>query len=290
MSDSRELEVTAGTWSNNDLAAETRSYSANEAILYALSIGVGLRGATEVDELKYLREPGLQTLPTFVTALPSVAIAAVTKSFAKEDDGVILHRSQKLTMYAPVPAFGTVEILRRIERATSPPRTVARVHNEVRMRGEKNLLATIESEVVRRPREVVRAPHRSPAFTVQRPTPTLVVDLPSARNQALLYRLLGDLNPIHVDTPIAYAAGFSSPILQGLVSYGMVGRALIKALCADTPARMLDLSTRFTDAIFPGEALRLEVWIAERGLATFRLVATDRGVIVHDLGRFRFSE
>jgi len=284
----RELSGQTAKTSDPATAVETRSYSPSEAILYALSVGVGSRDPADPAELKYLHGPNLQVLPTFATALLVSAGGAAQISRSGEDAGALLHSSESLTMHSPLPPCATIVMRREVTGLDSQTRAATRVCHEMRVAGEDRLVATAESEVVRRSSAPASA--RRLSSHPGRPTPTFTVDLPCSRNQALLYRLLGDHNPIHVDPLAARAAGYPAPILHGLVSYGMVCRALLKALCADVPQRLLEFSTRFTDVIFPGEALCLETWIARPGLATFRLRAPERDCVVQDFGRFRFSE
>jgi acyl dehydratase len=126
------------------------------------------------------------------------------------------------------------------------------------------------------------------AVPMDRP-PDLTASLPVSLNQALVYRLAGDYNPLHIDPEVARSAGFDRPILHGLAAYGMVGRALIKVLCGDDPAKLRCLELRFTSPVFPGEPLLVEIWKLAGGDAAFRLVATDRKVVVEDFGRFEYA-
>jgi acyl dehydratase len=119
--------------------------------------------------------------------------------------------------------------------------------------------------------------------------PDLTASLPVSLGQALIYRLAGDYNPLHINPEIARIAGFDRPILHGLASYGMVGRALIKVLCGDDPAKLRRLDLRFTSPVFPGEPLQVEIWKIAPGDAAFRLVATQRKVVVEDFGRFEYA-
>ncbi len=80
----------------------------------------------------------------------------------------------------------------------------------------------------------------------------------------------------------------TEPILHGLCHYGMAGRALIKTLCGDDPSRLTRLDTRFTSPVYPGEALRVDVWNIGGGDASFRVVASERNVIVQDFGRCEY--
>jgi len=108
--------------------------------------------------------------------------------------------------------------------------------------------------------------------------------------QALVYRLSGDRNPLHVDPKFAARGGFTRPILHGLCTYGVTGRALLHTLCGSDPARFLSMSGRFSHPVYPGESLVVSMWLAEDGgnEALFQ-TATENGTVVIDRGRLSFA-
>jgi acyl dehydratase len=106
-------------------------------------------------------------------------------------------------------------------------------------------------------------------------------------NQALIYRLSGDRNPLHSDPTFAQKAGFEQPILHGLCTYGVTGRALLKGLCDDDPNRFGGMGGRFASPVLPGEELVVRMWEIDGG-AAFQTVRAD-GTVVFDAGRFAFS-
>jgi acyl dehydratase len=120
-------------------------------------------------------------------------------------------------------------------------------------------------------------------------SPDLQTSMPVTLNQALIYRLAGDYNPLHIDPEVASSAGFDRPILHGLGAYGTVGRALIKVLCGDDPGRLRRLDVRFTSPVYPGEPLHADIWNIGAGAAAFRLVASKRNVVVEDFGRVEYE-
>jgi acyl dehydratase len=105
-------------------------------------------------------------------------------------------------------------------------------------------------------------------------------------NQALIYRLSGDRNPLHSDPAFAQKAGFDRPILHGLCTYGFTGRALLKALCDDDPDRFGAMSGRFASPALPGDELLVRIWTLDDG-AAFQTERAD-GNVVFDAGRFTF--
>jgi acyl dehydratase len=124
-----------------------------------------------------------------------------------------------------------------------------------------------------------QAPEREPDTTVTVQTRT---------DQALIYRLSGDRNPLHSDPAFAAMGGFDRPILHGLCTYGFTGRALLHELCGSDPARFKGMDARFSSPVMPGEALTVKVWHDGDGSAVFQTCGGD-GRVVIDNGRVSFA-
>ena len=99
----------------------------------------------------------------------------------------------------------------------------------------------------------------------------------------MIYRLSGDWNPLHADPKVAKAGGFKTPILHGLCTYGVAGRAIIKACCREDPNRLKGLQVRFSSPVFPGETIRTEMW-PEGSRVSFRARVLERDVVVLNNG------
>ena len=113
-------------------------------------------------------------------------------------------------------------------------------------------------------------------------TPDHQVSYETLPNQALIYRLSGDLNPLHSDPSFASMGGFDRPILHGLCSYGFTGRALLHALCGGDPARFASMEARFSKPVFPGDTLTVKMWV-DGNQCIFR-TERQNGDIVIDQG------
>src|SRR5260370_742113 len=132
---------------------------------------------------------------------------------------------------------------------------------------------------------------RGPSDGWQRPDrePDHRVVQPTRPEQALLYRLSGDRNPLHADPKFAARGGFSRPILHGLCTYGVTGRALLHAVCGSDPARFRSMSGRFSRPVLPGDTLVVSIWLPQDSgdTALFQTVTEDGNVVI-DHGRMQF--
>ncbi|HEY0684582.1 MAG TPA: MaoC/PaaZ C-terminal domain-containing protein [Steroidobacter sp.] len=266
------------------------TYTRRDTMLYALGLGVGASDPTDTGDLKYVYEKSLVALP-----MQAVTLAAAPMLLAQPEFGInyklLLHAEQTLQIHKPLPTEATVigetsideiydkgaekgailYLTRKLFDAASGD-LLATMGNVAFLRGDGGFGGKSEGAPKPRPVPADRAADHSVALT----------NMP---NQALIYRLSGDYNPLHSDPEIAAIAGFNRPILHGLCHYGMAGRALIKTLCADDPSRLQRLDTRFTSPVYPGEPLHVEIWNIAAGDASFRVVASERNVIVQDFGR-----
>jgi acyl dehydratase len=129
----------------------------------------------------------------------------------------------------------------------------------------------------------------APAPELPERAPDKVIELPTSKRQALIYRLSGDYNPLHIDPDVAVAAGFRVPILHGLSTFGVASFGLVQALCAGDPDRLTEIFTRFSRPVFPGETIRLELF-DEGDVWRFRARVTERNEIVLDRGLARVVE
>ena len=129
------------------------------------------------------------------------------------------------------------------------------------------------------PERAAPAPHAIPERA-----PDLVCDLPTRPEMALIYRLSGDVNPLHAEPDFAKAAGFPKPILHGLATFGVAGHALLKSLCGYDPARLTAIAGRFSAPVYPGETIRTEMW-RDGNVVSFRARVVERDVIALNNGR-----
>lgn len=271
---------------------ETRQrLTRRDTILYALSVGLG-QDPMDRAQLAFLDERRLQAVPAMAAVLgcPGFWLADPETGI---DAPRVLHGEQGLVLHRPLPVEG--EILGRTRVTGLVDRGADRgallyLEREVRDVAAGAVLATLSQTVVLRgdggfggPAGPVRPPHPEPARA-----PDLAVELPTRPEQALLYRLNGDDNPLHSDPEAAAAAGFARPILHGLCTFGVVCHALLRELCGYDAARFGAMELRFAAPVFPGETIRTEIWEAPGG-AAFRARVAERDRVVVSNGRFAFA-
>jgi acyl dehydratase len=259
-------------------------YDARDAIIYALGCGAGLG---EIDETDLLYEKRLKTLPTMAVVLGRGDLWCMDPDTGL-DWPQILHAGQRFTLHQPMAAQGSVstesEILEISDKGPGKPALIAarrRVFDPV-----GGLIADIEEVWIVRGAGGFGGER---AFNFMQPdpmpdrAPELSLTLPTAKNQALLYRLSGDLNPLHVEPEVSRLGGFDRPVLHGLSTMGLACRALTHRVCGGDPSLITDMSVRFTAPVWPGETIRTDVWTGGDRIR-FRAVAVERGDIVLDEG------
>ena len=254
-------------------------WSSSDVMLYHLAIGAGTP-PTDPRELRYTTEPQLHVLPTFAVVAPSVhetEAPRVSYPGIEIDLAKVLHGTQQILAHRALPTSGKARAITRVADVWDKGSAAVIVtETEVRaLDGEP--LWTNRSSIFakgeggfggeRGPSSTATAPDRAPDTELITPT------LPQ---QALLYRLLGDRNPLHSDPEFAAAAGFPAPILHGLATYGIVGKALVDHLLDGQPERLRSFGAKFAGVVYPGETLRTEVWQDnERWLARTTVVERD---------------
>ena len=262
-------------------------YKGRDAILYALGLGAGDDPVDPV-QLRFVYEKGLRALPTMGVVLAHPGFWAGDPALGI-DWVKMLHVGQGLTIHRPLPVEASVVARQRIvdviDRGADKG-ALLYYERDVINAATGDHLATVRQTLLCRgnggfggpAREVpdaARIPERAPDQVVERKT------LPQT---GLLYRLSGDLNPLHADPAVAAKAGFSRPILHGLATYGIAGYSLLNALCGGDPDRLREFDVRFTSPVFPGETIRTELW-REGAVVLLRANVVERGNVVLDNGR-----
>lgn len=250
------------------LAAELEpvefSWTSSDVQLYHLTLGAGA-DPMDARELRYLTDGRPQVLPTFSSVAASFHLTEPPKvNFPGVDIELsrVLHGSEAVSVAGPLPASGTARATTRFTDIWDKG-TAAVLVSETTVTDPdgKPLWSTRRSIFARG--EGGFGGDRGPSASATPPdrTPDVEVDIPVLPQQALLYRMCGDRNPLHSDPGFAAAAGFPRPILHGLCTYGMTCKALVDAALDADPARVSSYGARFAGVVFPGETLRASAWL-----------------------------
>jgi acyl dehydratase len=270
------------------------AYSARDTILYALGVGIG-HDPLDPAQLRFTYERGLVALPTMAAVLASPGFWMRERAELGIDFMKLVHGEQVVTLHQVLPPAGCVIGNSRVTRIVDKGEGKGAVlHVEKVLTDEASgaLVATAEQVLFLRgdggfSRSGGGDEAAPPAVATPDSEPERVLDLPTRPEAALIYRLSGDLNPLHVDPAVASKAGFARPILHGLASYGVACHGIVQAFCGDDPTRLRHFHARLTSPVFPGETLRLESWRAAADEVAFRCRAVERDVVVLGNGRAR---
>jgi acyl dehydratase len=267
-----------------------RTWTESDVLLYALGVGAG--AADPLAELEFTTENsiGIQTkvLPTFGNMIAGGGGAGKLGDF---DPAAFVHAEQAFTLHKPLPTAGTSRSVSKVtgmydkgsaalvvtesaavDAATGEPLVTTR--GSIFIRGEGGFGGD-------------RGP--SPDWAMPDGAPDEQVTYRTRIDQALLYRLTGDRNPLHSDPKFAARGGFDRPILHGMCTYGFTGRALLHAVCGSDPARFTSMECRFTKPVMPGDELTISVWSGSGPAGTAYFRTTSNGAPVIDRGRLTYT-
>ncbi|HVB41659.1 MAG TPA: MaoC/PaaZ C-terminal domain-containing protein [Streptosporangiaceae bacterium] len=267
---------------------QERSWTSTDALLYAVGVGAGL--GDPLAELEFTTENSQgvsqQVLPTFGVL---IAQGRTTRNIGDFDRALLVHAEQSIELHQPIPVAGTARTVTTVTGMYDKGSGALVVSENVAVDAAtgRPLVTTRSGAFIRG--EGGFGGERGASEPWQRPDRAAdhEVTYQTRPEQALLYRLSGDRNPLHADPKFAARGGFARPILHGLCSYGVTGRALLHTLCGSDPARFAAMSGRFTHPVLPGDSLVVSIWLPDSGDALFQ-TATSDGTVVIDRGRMRF--
>ncbi len=263
------------------------AWTSKDALLYAVGIGAG------TGELAYTTEntDGVdqQVFPTFAVVVPTGG-GSVMRSIGSFNPAMLVHGQQAITLHKPLPVEGSITATSKLVAMYDKGKAAVAVteSNVTDDTDGQPLFTTRTSAFIRG--EGGWGGDRGPSGAINEPpdrAPDDTVTYQTASDQALLYRLSGDRNPLHSDPSFAAMGGFDRPILHGLCSYGFTGRALLHTLCDGDSSRFQHIEARFASPVYPGEALTVKMWETGDGEAVFTTSVGDRVVI--DQGLLRYS-
>ena len=263
-----------------------RSWTSKDALLYAVGVGAG------TSELAFTTEnsKGIdqQVLPTF--AVIAGAGAPAMAAAGDIDWTQLVHGEQAFELAGPIPVEGTVRTTSRITGIYDKGKgaVIATESTSVDASTGEARFTTRSSVFIRGAGGFGgdRGPSGSRNEAPDR-EPDVEITYQTLPDQALVYRLSGDRNPLHSDPEFAKLAGFDRPILHGLCTYGFTGRALLHGLCDGDPARFRGMEGRFSAPVYPGDELTVAMWRTGDGEAVFTTRTQDGQVVITD-GRISY--
>lgn len=262
-----------------------QSLTQRDTILYALGVGA--------EDLKFVYEGNLCALPTLLGVLTTPGFIWRDPEYGANWQR-ILHGEQSLELFAPVPVEGEFLGETRIDALVdkgAEKGAVCYFSREIRDASGVHI-GTVRSATFLRGDGGFGGPSTggpSPNPAPPRRSPDHVATLATWPHQAMIYRLSGDYNPLHIDPCVAKVAGFDRPILHGMCTYGVVGRALLSTLCGNDPARMKRMDARFSAPVYPGETIITEIWRHNETSAAFRASVAERQLLVLNNGYMEFQ-
>ena len=267
-------------------------YTERETILYALAVGFG-SDPLNAGELHYTYEKDLQAVPTMAAIVGAPGLWWTDPRIGA-DGGGLVHGEQRMRWLHRLPASGTLVARNRVQSLTDKGAgkgAIGVVARDVLDAASGQIVAQgINVSFLRSDGGFSRETGISDPLPTGLPPiparpPDLEVELSSLSQSALIYRLTGDLNPLHADPRVAAEAGFQRPILHGLCTYGMACHAVLRAVLGYDAALLRVLSVRFTSPVYPGDMVRFELWRESDG-RTLRVRARvdARSVVVLDNG------
>lgn len=268
----------------------TISWTSKDALLYAVGIGAGqheLPFTTEnTKDVQQVVYPTFAVVAGSGTASPGRSSMSQIGTF---NPALLVHGSQAITLHRPIPVEATASTTDRIAAMYDKGKAaVVVIESDVTLDSGEPLWTTRSSVFIRG--EGGWGGDRGPSGPQNEPpasAPDHELTLQTSPDQAFVYRLSGDRNPLHTDPSFAAMGGFDRPILHGLCTYGFTGRALLGALAGNDVTRFHHIEGRFSSPVMPGDALTVRAWVTEPGTAVFTTSVGDRTVI--DQGLVRFS-
>lgn len=259
-------------------------YDHNRAILYALGLGFG-RDPMDDKELRFVYEKDLVAVPTMPAILASAGDATVAKLGINFQ--MLVHGGQAMRFHRPMPSAADILVSNRIvdvfdKGADKGALIIA--ETTIEDADGSGAYATITASLFARgdggfmkdgQTSRTKAP---PVHQVPDRQPDIVDEFKTRSDQALLYRLSGDFNPLHADPKFAAKAGFERPILHGLCTYGICARSILKTVIDYDATQMKSIEARFSGPVIPGETIVTEIWV-DGGIVSFRASVKERAVL-----------
>ncbi len=263
------------------------SWNSKDCLLYAVGIGAGANDLAFTTENSIdVKQQVYPTFPVIITRDPGSPM----RNIGTFNPAMLVHGQQAVTLHRPVPVEGSARMVTRITGIYDKGKGAVVATEQVAVdANDGSPMFTLNSSAFIRG-EGGWGGDRGPGGDKNVP-PSRAADhtvtYATSPDQAYVYRLSGDRNPLHSDPKFAAMGGFDRPILHGLCTYGFTGRALLKSLCDNDAARFTHIEGRFASPVFAGESLTISIWKTNPGEAVFTTAVGDRTVLDQGLVRFK---
>ena len=264
---------------------EPFQYTEKDAMLYAIGVGFGSDPHNQ-RELPFVYEQrALRTVPS----MASMLLSGTLLDDCGWDRDMVLHGEQRLELYRPLPPaaklLGNHRVVAAYDRGANRGAKIL-IESEARLARDDTVLFSLCSTLIARgggdfgaPTGAGPLPHKVP-----KREPDLSCELPTRPDQALIFRLSGDFNPLHADPVFARQAGFDAPILHGRCTYGIACHAILKTICDYDFTLITGFDVRFSSPVYPGDLITTDMW-QDRNIVSFRCRVKARDVTVIDNGK-----
>jgi acyl dehydratase len=277
-----EIVAPAGATLAPSIVAEARSRLA--VAVTTTELPFTTENTKDVEQVVY---PTFAVVAGSGTQSPGASAMSKIGSF---NFALLVHGSQAITLHRPIPVEAQATAQDKVVAMYDKGKAaVVVMESEVKLASGEPLWTTRSSVFIRG--EGGWGGDRGPSGPQNEPpadtAPHHDVTMQTSPDQAFVYRLSGDRNPLHTDPSFAAIGGFDRPILHGLCTYGFTGRALLGELCGNDVTKFHHVEGRFSSPVMPGDALTVRIWRTDDGVAVFTTSVGDRVVI--DQGLVRYS-
>ena len=270
-----------------------QTYTTKDCILYALGLGFGSSPLDEGDLHFTFEEEGFSSVPTMAGVLGTPGFW-VRDPRTGVDWKQVLHGEQSIELHKPLPPEATIVAQNSVQEVIDKGEgrgALIYTKREIFDKASGDLLATCVSTTFARANGGFGGPpiEQPKPHALPDRNPDEICDIATLPQAALIYRLSGDPNPLHASPSVAKTAGFEAPILHGLCTLGVAGRAVLKTYCSNNPARFKFLTLRFSAPVYPGDTIRTEMW-KDANKVSFRSKVVERDEVVLNNGLIEIAD
>jgi acyl dehydratase len=255
------------------------SYTDKQSILYSLGVGLG-NDPMNLDELKYVYENSQLALPSMATNFQYYHPLLLKSNL---NFIMVVHGEQRLSLMNPIPVSGeflmNMKVINCFDKGAAKG-AIIETETTVRLKKDDMPICKLISTTFARGDGGFGGKDAPPSKKIILDgNPDITHEVSTKLDQALIFRLSGDFNPLHSDPSFAKVAGFPRPILHGLCTYGVACRSLVASICNNDVKKLKRFDCRFSSPVFPGETIITEMWKKDN-IVNFQSKVKERDQII----------